>query len=321
MPDVVLPVLDEREALPWVLERMPARLRADRRRQRLDRRLRASWPRGSARASCASRSAASAPPAGPGWSPRDGRRRLLHGLRRVVRPARAAARRRPGRRRPRRPRARRPRARAGRLAARTRAPPTPLLAWELRRRAGVPLRDLGPMRAARREALLGLGIADRRFGWPLEMVLRAAARRLADRRGHASTTTRAQGRSKVTGTVRGTLRAVRDMAAVLAMSAGAARDRQGAACRAASRRACARRARPRRRRGWRAPRSRTRSPRATRGRRRRAACSCSTASPDGWLPGGWEVVAQRGDGLASGSPPRSPTSAGRRSSSGWTRRR
>ena len=31
------------------------------------------------------------------------------------------------------------------------------------------------MRAARREALLALGIADRRFGWPLEMVLRAAA--------------------------------------------------------------------------------------------------------------------------------------------------
>ena len=31
------------------------------------------------------------------------------------------------------------------------------------------------MRAARREALLGLGIRDRRFGWPLEMVLRAAA--------------------------------------------------------------------------------------------------------------------------------------------------
>ena len=49
------------------------------------------------------------------------------------------------------------------------------LAWELRRRARVPLRDLGPMRAARREPLLALGIADRRFGWPLEMVLRAAA--------------------------------------------------------------------------------------------------------------------------------------------------
>ena len=49
-----------------------------------------------------------------------------------------------------------------------------MLAVELRRRTKVPLRDLGPMRAARREALLGLGIQDRRFGWPLEMVLRAA---------------------------------------------------------------------------------------------------------------------------------------------------
>jgi glycosyltransferase involved in cell wall biosynthesis len=45
------------------------------------------------------------------------------------------------------------------------------LAFELRRRAGVPLTDLGPMRAARRTALLDLGLADRRCGWPLEMVL------------------------------------------------------------------------------------------------------------------------------------------------------
>ena len=49
-----------------------------------------------------------------------------------------------------------------------------LLARELRRRSGAPLTDLGPMRAARRTPLLDLGIADRRFGWPLEMVLRAA---------------------------------------------------------------------------------------------------------------------------------------------------
>ena len=58
-----------------------------------------------------------------------------------------------------------------------------LLARELRRRSGAPLTDLGPMRAARRTALLELGIADRRFGWPLEMVLRAAGRGLAHRRG------------------------------------------------------------------------------------------------------------------------------------------
>src|SRR4051794_34189435 len=49
-----------------------------------------------------------------------------------------------------------------------------VLAFELRRRTRVPLRALGPMRAARREGLLALGIRDRRFGWPLEMVLRAA---------------------------------------------------------------------------------------------------------------------------------------------------
>jgi glycosyltransferase involved in cell wall biosynthesis len=90
-----------------------------------------------------------------------------------------------------------------------------VLARELRRRAGVALTDIGPMRAARREALLDLGIADRRFGWPLEMVLRAA---LAGWRieevpvGYAPRI----GRSKVTGSMRGTARAVRDMARVLA---------------------------------------------------------------------------------------------------------
>ena len=99
---------------------------------------------------------------------------------------------------------------------RTPAWPTALLALELRRRAGVALTDLGPMRAARREELLELEIADRRFGWPLEMVLRAAAARLADRASAPSPYLPRAGRSKVTGTVRGTVRAVRDMAAVLA---------------------------------------------------------------------------------------------------------
>ena len=76
------------------------------------------------------------------------------------------------------------------------------------------LRDLGPMRAARRAALLELAIEDRRFGWPLEMVLRAAA--AGWRIGEVGVPYRARsGRSKVTGTVRGTVRAVRDMAGVL----------------------------------------------------------------------------------------------------------
>jgi glycosyltransferase involved in cell wall biosynthesis len=88
------------------------------------------------------------------------------------------------------------------------------LALELRRRTGLALTDLGPMRAARRTALLGLGLKDRRFGWPLEMVLRAAE--AGWEVGQVEVTYRSRaGRSKVTGTVRGTARAVRDMAAAL----------------------------------------------------------------------------------------------------------
>ena len=89
------------------------------------------------------------------------------------------------------------------------------LALELRRRSGVRLTDIGPMRAARRERLLALGVRDRRFGWPLEMVLRAAAAGWRVEEVPVAYTSRAGGESKVTGSVRGTLRAVRDMAAVM----------------------------------------------------------------------------------------------------------
>lgn len=91
------------------------------------------------------------------------------------------------------------------------------LAWRLRHGLGVAVHDLGPMRAARRSALLALDLADRRSGYPLEMVVKAvrAGWRVAevdvDYRPRAAGT-----RSKVTGTVRGTARAVRDMAKVLA---------------------------------------------------------------------------------------------------------
>jgi glycosyltransferase involved in cell wall biosynthesis len=88
------------------------------------------------------------------------------------------------------------------------------LAAELRRRTGRRLTDLGPMRAARREPLRALGIRDRACGWPLEMVLLAAS--AGWRIDEIGVPYRARtGRSKVTGTVRGTMRAVRDMAAVL----------------------------------------------------------------------------------------------------------
>jgi glycosyltransferase involved in cell wall biosynthesis len=90
-----------------------------------------------------------------------------------------------------------------------------LLALELRRRTGARLTDLGPMRAAERERLIALGLQDRRFGWPLEMVIRAAAAGWRIEEAPVRYLRR-EGRSKVTGTVRGTVRAVRDMASVLA---------------------------------------------------------------------------------------------------------
>lgn len=88
------------------------------------------------------------------------------------------------------------------------------LAWELRRRAGLELSDLGPMRAARRTSLIELGIADRRSGWPLEMVLRAAHAGWRIEEVPVQYLARA-GRSKVTGTLRGTLGAVADMSRIL----------------------------------------------------------------------------------------------------------
>ncbi len=87
----------------------------------------------------------------------------------------------------------------------------------LRRRTGLALRDLGPMRAARRTELLGLGLADRAFGYPLEMVVRAGAAGWRVRELAVVYLPRT-GRSKVTGTVRGTVRAIRDMTRVLAVA-------------------------------------------------------------------------------------------------------
>jgi glycosyltransferase involved in cell wall biosynthesis len=90
-----------------------------------------------------------------------------------------------------------------------------LLTFEVRRRTGTRLADIGPMRAAVRRALLDLRLADRGFGWPLEMVL--AGSRAGWRIREVPVTYRVRaGRSKVTGTVRGTLRAVKDMGRVLA---------------------------------------------------------------------------------------------------------
>lgn len=88
------------------------------------------------------------------------------------------------------------------------------LCWELRRRGAPNLKDLGPMRSCRRTDLLGLSLSDRRFGWPLEMVLKAASAGWQLAEVEVAYRKRV-GRSKVTGTLKGTLRTVRDMRNVL----------------------------------------------------------------------------------------------------------
>ncbi|MGW3679359.1 glycosyltransferase family 2 protein [Streptomyces prasinus] len=88
------------------------------------------------------------------------------------------------------------------------------LARMLRHRTGLRLHDLGPLRAARRTPLLALGLTDRRSGYPLQMVVRAADAgwRIAE---HDVPYLPRTGTSKVTGTWRGTWQAVRDMRRVL----------------------------------------------------------------------------------------------------------
>jgi hypothetical protein len=76
------------------------------------------------------------------------------------------------------------------------------------------LHDLGPMRAANREALLALDLQDRRSGYPLEQVLRGHAAGWRILEVDAPYSPRI-GRSKVTGTIRGTYTAVLDMSRLL----------------------------------------------------------------------------------------------------------
>ncbi|MEP6852970.1 MAG: glycosyltransferase family 2 protein [bacterium] len=89
------------------------------------------------------------------------------------------------------------------------------LARRIRRATGLPITDLGPLRVARRQAWLDLGVADRRSGYPLEQLVRAASAGWRIVQVDVDYLPR-RGRSKVTGTLAGSLRAVRDMSAVLA---------------------------------------------------------------------------------------------------------
>ncbi|MFC3409312.1 glycosyltransferase family 2 protein [Streptomyces lusitanus] len=211
--DVVLPCLDEAAALPWVLRRIPPGWRAlvvdngstdgsDRVARELGATVVRETRRGFGAACHAGLTAATAEfvcfcDCDASLDPADAVPfvdEIRSGAADLVL----------GRRRPRGRGAWPPHARAGNTA----------LVLLLRRRTGLRLRDLGPLRAARRADLLALGIADRRSGYPLEMVVRAADAgwRIAE---HDVPYAPRTGASKVTGTWRGTWHAVRDMSRVL----------------------------------------------------------------------------------------------------------
>lgn len=90
-----------------------------------------------------------------------------------------------------------------------------ITAW-LRNRIRMDAHDIAPMRVCRRQPLLDLGLEDRRFGYPVEL-LQAVTRagwRLSEH--DVDYHPRAAGtRSKVSGSVVGTLRTARDFGKVL----------------------------------------------------------------------------------------------------------
>ncbi len=90
-----------------------------------------------------------------------------------------------------------------------------IVAW-LRRRIDLDAHDIAPMRVCRREALLELDVRDRRFGYPVEMLQKATTSGWRFAESDVSYHPRAEGtKSKVSGSVKGTLRTARDFWKVL----------------------------------------------------------------------------------------------------------
>ncbi|AGB21089.1 glycosyl transferase [Mycobacterium sp. JS623] len=87
---------------------------------------------------------------------------------------------------------------------------TAAVCWRLRTRYGLPVHDIAPMRVARREALLALGVTDRRFGYPLELLVRAAQAGWRVVEHDVAYGPRTGGKSKVSGSIRGSFIAALD---------------------------------------------------------------------------------------------------------------
>lgn len=87
---------------------------------------------------------------------------------------------------------------------------TAAVCWRLRTRYGLPVHDIAPMRVARRDALLALGVTDRRSGYPLELLVRAARAGWRVVECDVTYGPRTGGQSKISGSMRGSVVAAVD---------------------------------------------------------------------------------------------------------------
>jgi len=87
---------------------------------------------------------------------------------------------------------------------------TVMVSWRLRTRHGLAVHDIAPMRVFRRDALLNLGVNDRRSGYPLELLVRAAAAGWRVVEHDVAYGPRFGGKSKVSGSLRGSVTAILD---------------------------------------------------------------------------------------------------------------
>jgi glycosyltransferase involved in cell wall biosynthesis len=87
---------------------------------------------------------------------------------------------------------------------------TAAVSWRLRTRHGLPVHDIAPIRVTRRDAVLELGVTDRRSGYPLELLVRAASAGWLVVERDVAYGSRTGGKSKVSGSLRGSVHAMLD---------------------------------------------------------------------------------------------------------------
>ncbi|HWF89157.1 MAG TPA: glycosyltransferase family 2 protein [Pyrinomonadaceae bacterium] len=91
-----------------------------------------------------------------------------------------------------------------------------MIGFILRMLYGVHSTDMGPFRAIRRDTLEKLALREETYGWPLEMQMRAARARVRTLEVPVDYRRRAGGRSKIAGTVRGSVLAATRILVTLA---------------------------------------------------------------------------------------------------------